>query len=165
MPTADASPADGGDYYTQLRALTNGAHELSAATRKAITEAKVRPLHEGAVGVVFGSRMQDVINVWGRPESIWMMNKDKTQLKMGGSSFTFINDSLIGISVHRVDLPLFTVGDGQVKMGEKAPDLVKVFPGAIAGADADEVELPNGLTVSVNQYEGKVIAIRLQKKP
>ena len=153
------------DYYSRLRALTDGADDISAAVRQRLTAAPAVPVEEGLAGVTFGSSMQQVIDVWGRPERIWMQHNGVVQLSIYASSFEFTGGRLTSISVHSVDLPALTLADGKLAMDQPVPDLLALFPGSVKVGDDEpvtEIELPGGVLLSVNEMDGQVISIGLE---
>ena len=152
-------------YFSKLTNLTNGRDKLSEKQRDSIIKSEKMLITEGLAGVRFGMSMQDVVNIWGVPNNIWMQSDNLTQLSICNSTFEFKNDVLCTISIHSVDLPKFSIMDGAIKMDQKSPDLLKVFPGEkIIGDDNScAVELENELTVSILEMDLKIIAITISK--
>ncbi len=99
---AEQTPSE--SYYERLKSLVRVREGYYVSIHPAAKDRDVNliEIEKGAAGVVFGASMDDVIAVWGFPESIRVNGFLKTWfLRIGGSCFGFVDNRLTTIAVCR----------------------------------------------------------------
>ncbi len=152
------------DYNGALQKLVDGPKEKTTATAARLAQAPAQALTSGLGGVSFGMSMQEVIDIWGRPNAVWTQDEGVVQLSISYSVFEFRRDRLFDISIHQADLPDLAVGDGAVAMGKPCPDLLTVFPDALrreGSESVSEVGLKGDVILRVQQMNQEIISIEI----
>lgn len=164
-PAPAATPSS--DYAVALQALRDGRLELTTADEARLAALPEVPIEQGLAGLTFGMTMQQVIEVWGKPNGIWTQDDGVVQLSIARSVFAFRDDRLTSISIHQADLAHLTIADGKVRMGQPAPDLKQLFPHGVIPADAaadTHLIAVNGILINLYEMDGEVISIDLTKE-
>lgn len=160
------SSATNGDYGAALQALRDGPRKLTTAAEARLAALPEVPIEQGLAGLTFGMTMQEVIDVWGRPNGIWDRH-DAVQLSIARSTFEFQQDRLVSISIHQVDIAHLTIAGGKIRMGRAAPDLKALFPDGVvpedAEADAHVISI-HGILIDLYESDGEVISIELTRE-
>ena len=158
--------ATSGDYGAALQALHDGPRKLTTAAEARLAALPEVPIEQGLAGLTFGMTMQQVIDVWGRPNGIWD-RQDEVQLSIARSRFTFQQDRLKSISIHQADIAHLTIAGGKIRMGKAAPDLKALFPDGVVPADAEadaHVISVHGILIDLDERDGEIIAIELTRE-
>jgi hypothetical protein len=97
-----AEPSPSESYYERLKSLVRDRQNPAIRPNATERDVSLIEVEKGAAGVIFGASMDDVIAVWGLPESIRVSGFFKTWfLRIGGSYFGFVDNRLTSIAVHR----------------------------------------------------------------
>jgi hypothetical protein len=111
-------------YYERLKSLVTPGFRFQIRPNATDRDINLVEIEKGAAGVVFGASMDDVIAVWGKPESIWIDGiREAWFLGIGGCEFGFVNNRLTTIAV-----PSFSVRKAHLANGigfESSYDEVK----------------------------------------
>jgi hypothetical protein len=162
-----AAAATKSDYAAALQTLHDGRLELTTALHARLAALPEVPIEQGLAGLTFDMTMQQVIDVWGKPNGIWTQDDGIVQLSIARSVFAFRDDRLRSISIHQADLPHLTIADGRVRMGEPAPDLQQLFPEGVipsdGAADAHQIAV-HGILIDLYESDGEIISIDLIKE-
>lgn len=108
---ASAAYESSGSYYERLAALSSGNKELSPAATQEFEATAYDPL-EGLGGVKLGMSMEDVIGIWGLPKRICIQNAATVLSIARGSQFSFVENELVSVKIHSVDLPGMKLSNG-----------------------------------------------------
>ena len=108
---ASAAYESSGSYYERLAALSSGNKELSPAATQEFEATAYDPL-EGLAGVKLGMSMEDVIGIWGLPKRICIQNAATVLSIARGSQFSFVENELVSVKIHTVDLPGMKLSNG-----------------------------------------------------
>jgi len=128
----------------------------------------------GLMGVRFGMSMDEVIDVWGMPNTLEVTNHrgrdgkyEKTvSLGIYISDFKFQNNKLIELRIHLADFKGWKPFGGKLTPDKADADLLKVFKGAkqISKTDNSQVvELKDDTRVKILFYRQTVISVSLKK--
>jgi hypothetical protein len=143
---AEQTPSE--SYYERLKSLVTP--ELRFQIRPNATDRDVNliEIEKGAAGVVFGASMDDVIAVWGKPESIWIDGiREAWFLGIGGCRFGFVDNRLTTVGVLSVSVEKAHLANG---IGfESSYDEVKSALGEPVEATDSELSFvtKNGYTI------------------
>lgn len=101
IPFSDAGQTGPESYYTQLKSLVTGRHSLRVRPKPSERDINLIAIEDGAAGVLFGATMDDVIAVWGKPDSLMIDGITPVwNLGIGACRFGFVDNRLVTISVH-----------------------------------------------------------------
>lgn len=157
------------DYHSALQQLIDGPEAMTTATKAKLMQAAPQPLSSGMAGLTFGMSMQQVIDVWGRPNAVWVQSDGHVQLSMGYSTVAFVRDRLSDISVHSSDLDAFAIADGKIAMGRPCPPLREVFPDGLPVPDSNdpdvhELALKGDVILRVQEMDQQIISIEIGRE-
>ena len=91
-------------YYGQLKSLLT-RHSLKVRPKASDRDVNLVEVEKGAAGVLFGSSMDDVVAIWGKPSGLLIHgSRDIWTLYIGACRFGFIENKLVSISIHSATL-------------------------------------------------------------
>ena len=92
-------------YYGRLKSLVTRRHIFAVRPESSERDLNLIEAEKGAAGVLFGSSMDDVIAIWGKPNAIRIDGiTDVWDLGIGACRFSFVDNRLVGISLHSATL-------------------------------------------------------------
>ncbi len=101
IPFSDAGQTAPESYYTQLKSLVTGRCSLRVRPKPSERDINLIAIEDGAAGVLFGATMDDVIAIWGKPDSLMIDGiRPVWDLGIGACRFGFVDNRLVTISVH-----------------------------------------------------------------
>ncbi|HNY78978.1 MAG: hypothetical protein RBS72_15470 [Sedimentisphaerales bacterium] len=101
IPFSGAGQTASESYYAQLKSLVTGRHILRVRPNASAQDVSLIEVEKGAAGVLFGATMDDVIAIWGKPNSLMIDGIGPVwDLGIGACRFGFVNNRLVTISVH-----------------------------------------------------------------
>jgi len=101
IPFSGAGQTASESYYAQLKSLVTGRHILRVRPKPSERDINLIEIEKGAAGVLFGATMDDVIAIWGKPNSLMIDGiRPVWDMGIGACRFGFINNRLVTISVH-----------------------------------------------------------------
>ncbi|MHC4777120.1 MAG: hypothetical protein ACYTFG_00940 [Planctomycetota bacterium] len=82
---------------------------------------------KGAGGVLFGYSLDEVMTIWGKPSAVSIGRRGETwDFSFGATRFKFLDNRLVSISIHNVDLPGARFANG-IDFDSQPEDLEKAF--------------------------------------
>lgn len=100
-------------YYERLKSLVSPFPNYPIHPNATGRDVNVIEVEKGAAGVVFGASIDDVVAVWGKPESIMVNKFDRGWfLGIGGCEFGFVDNRLTAITVSRITVETAHLANG-----------------------------------------------------
>lgn len=99
---SDAQQTVSESYYERVKSLLSPLSYPDPGIDRNATDRDVNliEIEEGAAGVVFGASMDDVVALWGKPQSISFVGvHEMWDLWIGGCRFGFVDNRLTSIDV------------------------------------------------------------------
>lgn len=105
VPFSDAEQTASESYHARLKSLVTGRHVLRVGPKASDRDVNLIEIEKGAAGVLFGASMDDVVAIWGKPNSIMIDGiRPVWDLGIGACKFGFVGNHLVTISVHSATL-------------------------------------------------------------
>jgi len=166
-------PVEG--YHARLMGMLTGVKKMPINVRERLLSLNQDDPLVGVMGVHLGMSMDEVIDVWGMPNVLEVINiraglddKIKKEMHLGIyiSDFTFQDNKLIRVKIHLADFKTWKPFGGRLDPQSKDVDLLKVFKDARQLSKTNknqEVELRDGIRVRIHSYQDKVITVALEQ--
>jgi hypothetical protein len=161
-------------YHARVMGMLTGVKRMPIKVRERLLSLKQDDPLVGILGVRLGMSVDEVIDVWGMPNELEVINiragddKIKKEMHLGIyiSDFTFQDNKLIRVKIHLADFETWKPFGGRLDPQSKDVDLLKVFKGARQLSKTNksqEVELRDGIRVRIYFFRDEVITVSLEQ--